>query len=278
MTAAHTPEPTVESGLPVTRDMIDAYLGDLQQKGRQQETIRTYRKSLYRFYDRLPDEKIIRKNSPLKYKELLTSLGYTTSSVNVCISAVNNFLNYCGRRDLQLIQYEKRKDYDPPRMTRAEYLHLLRTAKTLEDMRTYLLVKLFVTTDLPIQKLSSVTVDAVASGIIPVFGSEMEVFHIPQGLRGELLSYAKNQGISSGPVFCKKNGEPIDRKMVDIYIRRLCEKAGVDLAKGNPRCLKRLYQSTRSGIESQINLEALVAQLQNTMLDNEQKQIGWEQS
>jgi len=65
---------------------------------------------------------------------------------------------------------------------------------------------------------------------------------------------------------------------VDLYIRQLCEKAGIDPAKGNPRCLKRLYQSTRSEIEAQINLEALVAQLQSTMLDNEQRQIGWEQS
>ena len=38
-------------------------------------------------------------------------------------------------------------------MTRAEYLHLLRTAKALDDMRAYLLVKLFVTTDLPIHSL-----------------------------------------------------------------------------------------------------------------------------
>ena len=56
--------------------------------------------SIYRFYDSLTDEKTIWKDSPLKYQELLTSLGYTTSSVDVCISAVNNFLNYCDHRGI----------------------------------------------------------------------------------------------------------------------------------------------------------------------------------
>ena len=106
----------------------------------------------------------------------------------------------------------------------------------------------------------------------------MKPFRIPQGLREECLTYTKENGIISGPVFRKRNGEALDRKMVDLYIRQLYEKTGIDPAKGNPRCLKRLYQSTRSEIEAQINLEALVAQLQSTMLDNEQRQIGWEQS
>ena len=47
MMLAHAPDfLRVDSGLPLTMDMIDAYLEDLQKKGRQPETIRAYRKSL----------------------------------------------------------------------------------------------------------------------------------------------------------------------------------------------------------------------------------------
>lgn len=67
-------------------------------------------------------------------------------------------------------------------MTRAEYLHLLRTAKALDDMRAYLLVKLFVTTDLPIHSLPSVTAEAVSDGLIPAPAEKgMKPFRIPQG-------------------------------------------------------------------------------------------------
>ncbi|MBC8577476.1 site-specific integrase [Yanshouia hominis] len=274
---AHAPDfLRVDSGLPLTMDMIDAYLEDLQKKGRQAETIRAYRKSLCHLYESLPEQKIIRKESLPDLKDFMRRRGYTAGTINVGISAANGFLHYYDRRDLQLIEYDRQKNYKAPRMTRSEYLHLLRTAKALDDMRAYLLVKLFVTTDLPIHSLPGVTAQAVSDGLIPAPAKKgVKPLRIPQGLREEFLTYTKENGIASGPVFRKRNGEAIDRKMVDLYIRQLCEKAGIDPAKGNPRCLKRLYQSTRSEIESQINLEALVAQLQNTMLDNEQRQIGW---
>ena len=43
--------------------------------------------------------------------------------------------------------------------------------------------------------------------------------------------------------------------------------------KGNPRCLKRLYQSTRAGIEDNISL--LVEQAHSRLLEQEQLEIGW---
>ena len=43
--------------------------------------------------------------------------------------------------------------------------------------------------------------------------------------------------------------------------------------KGNPRCLKRLYQSTRSGIEE--NIALLVEQAHARLLEQEQLEIGW---
>ena len=165
---AHAPDfLRVDSGLPLTMDMIDAYLEDLQKKGRQPETIRAYRKSLCHLYESLTEPKIIRKESLLDLKDFMRRRGYTAGTINVGISAANGFLHYYDRRDLQLIEYDRQKSYKAPRMTRAEYLHLLRTAKALDDMRAYLLVKLFVTTDLPIHSLPSVTAEAVSDGLIP---------------------------------------------------------------------------------------------------------------
>lgn len=61
---------------------------------------------------------------------------------------------------------------------------------------------------------------------------------------------------------------------MSIAIRRLCVEARIPEEKGNPRCLKRLYQNTRSDIEN--NVAQLVEQALDRVLEQEQSAIGWE--
>ena len=65
----------------------------------------------------------------------------------------------------------------------------------------------------------------------------------------------------------------MSRTYVTTIIRQLCEAARIPGEKGNPRCLKRLYQSTRSGIEE--NIALLVEQAHARLLEQEQLEIGW---
>ena len=67
----------------------------------------------------------------------------------------------------------------------------------------------------------------------------------------------------------------MSRTYVTAMIRQLCGAAQVAEEKGNPRCLKRLCQATRAGIEGNISL--LVDQALERLLDQEQLQIGWEE-
>ena len=45
--------------------------------------------------------------------------------------------------------------------------------------------------------------------------------------------------------------------------------------KGNPRCLKKLYQTTRVGIEA--NFDLLVEQAMERQIDAEQEDVGWDE-
>ena len=101
-------------------------------------------------------------------------------------------------------------------------------------------------------------------------GLEYEVYR----RKMELLDYARRGGYRSGPVFLTREGTPMSRTYVTISIRQLCRAARVPEEKGNPRCLKRLYQSTRAGIEANISL--LVEQAHDRLLESEQSHIGWE--
>ena len=117
--------------------------------------------------------------------------------------------------------------------------------------------------------------EAVTEGKLTVTSSRSkQVLRIPEGLQKELLDYGKRNGYLKGPLFLTREGTPMSRTYVTTIIRQLCEAARVPGEKGNPRCLKRLYQSTRSGIEE--NIALLVEQAHFRLLEQEQLEIGWD--
>ena len=67
----------------------------------------------------------------------------------------------------------------------------------------------------------------------------------------------------------------IDHTYAAQSIRRLCPAAQVPEEKGNPRCLRKLYQATREGMERQVAL--LVEQAQDRLLEEENLSTGWEE-
>ena len=58
-----------------------------------------------------------------------------------------------------------------------------------------------------------------------------------------------------------------------MLISGICRDAQVPREKGNPRCLKRLYQATQAGFEANISL--LVEQAHDQMIEMEQAAVGW---
>ena len=162
-----------------------------------------------------------------------------------------------------------------PELTRTEYLRLLQAAKLLDKERGYLLVKLFATTPLNVQELDKVTVEAVTEGqILTKPNGVKALVKFPACLQEELLHFARREGRLTGPLFVTKEGKPLNRTYVCTIIRQLCPAAQVSEEKGNPRCLKRLYQNTLATIES--NVALLVEQALERQLETEQMTVGWE--
>lgn len=246
----------------------------MKAKGRVEGTLNWYRRGLHRLYQALPEDKGIQRDTLANWRERLLESGYATRTVNLFISAANSFLEYKGLREYQLAEQLKPEDKLQPELTRAEYLRLLQTARTLGRERVYLLVKLFGSTGLQLQELSKVTVEAVKEGRATISpGGIKQVLHIPGFLGRELLAYAKRCGRLAGPIFLTREGVPMSRTNVSTGIRQLCIAAQVPVEKGNPRCLRKLYLSTRAGIEA--NIALLVEQAHDRMMKKEQLIIGW---
>lgn len=264
-----------ETGVLLTQESIEQFLDACQSRGRVEGTLQWYRRGLNRLYQALPEDKFIRQGALERWREELVEMEYTPGTVNMFLSIANSYLDFVGHRECQLASQLKPKSSLQPELTREEYVQLLRTAKALDKERLYLLIKLFASTGLSVQELPNVTVEAVQKGEIIHFPHKVEQrVRIPECLRKELLGYIRRNGYTSGPIFQNKDGGPLNRTYVSIAIRRLCVEARIPEEKGNPRCLKRLYQNTRSDIEN--NVALLVEQALDRVLEQEQSAIGWE--
>lgn len=202
--------------------------------------------------------------------------GYGRTSVNVHMAAANNYFRWCNRYDL-LSGYAKAELADEkeiPALTRAEYHTLLRTARGLGEYRSYLLIKLFATTDLPLQCLDQITVELVSRGrgVLLSRGSAFN-FSCPASLQKELMDYILSTGIDQGPVFVTRSGQPLNRVHIFRNLQKLCRAAGVPEEKGNPRSLRNLYKAAQKQIDDR--LLALKGQMYDQLLEMEQESIGW---
>lgn len=98
------------------------------------------------------------------------------------------------------------------------------------------------------------------------------IIQSPTASAGSFWSTRRGEGIPSVPIFCTRDGKPIDRSDVTMAIQCLRAMACVPGEKDSPRCLRRLYQTTRSGIER--NIALLVEQAQDRLLQEEQLPLG----
>jgi integrase len=145
------------------------------------------------------------------------------------------------------------KPPETPALTWTEYLRLLETARTLEDKRSYLFVKLFCNTEIRIRELPNVTVETVNAGEMTT-GSKKSPTRLlfPSALRAELLDYASGAGIRGGSLFVRRNGNPLNHSEILLMIVKLFKKAGVPRNKATSKALRQFYRTTRERIHSEI--------------------------
>ena len=202
--------------------------------------------------------------------------GYTIGTINHRLTTVNGYLDYVGLRNYQAAYLcRDLQEQLSPELSRHEYLRLLSTAKLLGRQRTYLLIKTIVATGLAVHELSCLTLEAVKAGTIRVTkGNSHRVVQIPLCVKEELLSYARKKQLSAGPIFVTRNGKVINRSNVSLEIQTLAKDARVAPEKCNPRCLRKLYQTTHQQIHQ--NIAILVEQTHERILEEEQLKAGWD--
>lgn len=264
-----------DMGAAITPKKIDDYLETLRRKGCRPDTVRSYRHNLQAFYRFLPEGKQVGMDTLSRWCEALSKEGYKPRTINVRISSVNGLLEFMNLQEYQLPQQLIPPKEAQPELTRSEYLRLLSIARTLRKERTYLLIKVFACTGLALEDIPRVTAAVVEAGCVVTNSNGVRrIIRFPSSLREELLNYIQRKGRRSGPVFVTNTGKAINRSAITDSIQRLARDAQVAPEKCNPRCLRKLYQTTWAGIEA--NFLLMIEQAHERLLDTEQLTIGWE--
>lgn len=265
-----------DKGTPISLEEIEQFLTLYESLDRAEGTVQLYRRKLTQFYQVLPEDKRLRHGFMERWREALLK-KYKPASVNASLSAVNAFLDHIGHREYQLMGQIREEKPPRPELSRSEYLHLLHTAKALGNEKVYLLIKLFACTGFFVKELPNLTVEAVREGKVICWQNRVkQIVTIPVCLRKELLGFAERNGIASGPVFRTRSGQAVKRTYIPVLMKPVCEAARIEDSRATPQALRRLYFSTRAGIESNISL--LVEQAMERMMEQEQLSVGWEEA
>lgn len=259
----------------LARSDIDLYLQDVASRGCKQGTLENYRRSLLNFFDWLPEGKQVSRKMVYDYQHYLIG-KYTSRTVNMKMTAINGILGFLDLREYQSTVKASVDDTAiQPELSRNEYLRMLSAAKAIGDERLYLIIKLFGTTGIAVQEFDKVTVEAVRSGTIVTFPNQNRLaLRIPACVQSELLEYAKEKGVKSGPIFLTREGRPLGRTTLSNMVPHIARYAKVEENKCTPRCLQKLYAETWDTIKSNVNV--MLQMTYDKLLEQEQVIYGWQ--
>ena len=253
-------------GFQMRSEDVESYLASLAED-HTERTVARYRYLLRTFYDALPEDKRIRKNTLAEWSAKAVD-SYSPNDIDRVCGVCNAWLRYMGHGDYQLFGPRAVSPGPGKEITRGEYLHLLDTAKFFGREQAYLLVKVFATTGIPSQELSEVTVEAVQTGELKTLNGAAL---LPASLRHELADYATRKSIYPGPVFVTGNGRPYDIQRVSGILCGLGTEAGLVEGKSRPSTLQRLYRTTKE--EAGAMAAGTVEKAMNEQADWEQDKL-----
>ena len=239
----------------LTQNKISDFYKWLKSEEKSENTIEKYIRDVTAFMAYLGDD-VITKETVIAYKSKLIAENYAVRSINSMLASLNSLFAFLGWVDLKVKSIKlQRQIYCPEekKLTKAEYLRLVNTAKQKGNERLNLLIQTICGTGIRVSELQYITVEAVKCGeaVVSLKGKTRTVFIVKE-LKQKLLRYAAEQKISSGAIFITRSGKPMSRTNIWREMKSLCEQAGVNPQKVFPHNLRHLFARTFYGIEKDI--------------------------
>lgn len=234
--------------------MLQMFKKYLSENEKSMATLEKYMRDINRFVQYVADRQLD-KALMLEYKSMLER-DYAVRSANSMLASLNAFLRFAGWHDLSVKQFKVQKEAycsENKELTKAEYTALVKAAQKENNERLALIVQTICATGIRVSELQCITAESVqkSEAIVSCKGKARKVF-IVSSLRRMLLRYAKQQGISTGPLFITRNGNPLNRSNIWREMKGLCALAGVMPDKVFPHNLRHLFARIFYNIEKDL--------------------------
>lgn len=238
----------------ITQEMVANFKKFLIDEEKSLATLEKYMRDINAFREWL-GTRIVEKVIVLEYKAYLVE-NYAPASANSMLSSINSFFEFNEWHELKvkMLKIQKQIFADKNKeLTKAEYERLLDAAKSKKNERLYYLMQTICSSGIRVSELKSITIEAVKERRATIkCKGKMRIVILPKELCKMLAEYAKEQKITSGPVFVTKTGKPLDRSAIWKMMKQLCESAGVPKEKVFPHNLRHLFARTYYTIQKDI--------------------------
>ena len=224
------------------------YLEILRKDEKAPKTIEKYKRDIEKFFDWGIQEEIktnLEKDHLLQYKKYLTD-SYKPTSVNSFLIALNKYLEWVGLKSLQTntIKLQQRNSLENV-LSRSDYERLIRRAKILGKEKIYLIMRTLASTGIRIEELKFITVEVLTQGkgCVQVDNKgKLRDIVLTQDLCKELKKYCRENEITTGIVFCSKNGSQLlDKAYIWREMKYIAGQARVNKKKVHAHSFRHLF-------------------------------------
>lgn len=238
----------------ISEQVLEDFGGYLAGEEKSGATVEKYIREARRFMEWLAGREAGGETAGLYKEKLLRER--TAAGVNGAVAALNGLFGFLGMPECRLkaVRVQRKIFRDEAReLTEKEYRRLLAAAKGRKNERLLLVMEAICATGIRVSELRFFTVEAVREGRAEVVNKgKCRIVFLPGRLRKELLRYARERGIGSGPVFVTRGGRALDRSNIWSDMKALCREAGVEESKVFPHNLRHLFARTFYGLEKDI--------------------------
>ena len=237
----------------ITSEKIHSFSEYLIHEEKSVATQEKYLRDIRRFIN-YAGSRSLTKELVLAWKKNLIEQGYAIRSINSMLASINSLIAYMGWDNCKVKSIRlQRQIYstEEKELSKEEYRKLLDASKKNE--RLNLLIQTICGTGIRVSELQYFTVEAVQhSEVIVNCKNKIRTIILPNKLQKLLLRFAKQKGITAGPIFVTRTGKPLNRSNIWSAMKKLCISAGVKPSKVFPHNLRKLFARTFYGIEKDI--------------------------
>ena len=229
------------------KEHIVTFENNLYILERSPATIQKYIRIVERFYDWLPEDKMVDKGVVICYKAQLAET-HVPSGVNTILAALCSFFRFMGWQDCIVKSLRiQRKVFSRPEaeLNKQDYLALVKAACAKQDERLSLILQLIASTGIRVSEIRFLTVEALEKNRVEIrMKGKIRTILLPGKLCHKLRKYQRQQKIHTGSLFVNHNGVPLDRRTIWAQMKQLCEAANVPKEKVFPHNLRHLFART----------------------------------